>query len=533
MIACSDSTENQSPGQDAGTQEDTGAQEDTDNVPDTGEELPFEVRLERVGGSAQSAFELQITGSSEGEPTVTAARGEVGELTQTDTGYVVTVTPSGSGEHEVTVEWDGATLTRTAVVFPTVAEGWGQPQAVEGYVNTPGYEDGVTISPNGEYLFVQYGPVYFSGIILFGVPREQGGCGGHRLEPDRCTHPWIDNVVGPIGPPERPGFFQGRVTEDGQHWRHNAASWGVDDEVAPVLAVSTMFYGFKRQPDGSFKEPFYVAFDDQQDGIVGPFGLSFVERDTGDVTVAFSLNDFEPPILVDFDGDGTDDADPYFDVYTTTMRYGEDTILGTYVPSGQPGTTPVRGTPFPSEPVAFSPTGIDGIAGTQGNCHLHAPQGQINSIWTDDEHDEGGDHGELSVYVRQSGVYPGGEWQKVVLPEAINNPSPSEEIQPFFTGSELFYTRLGENIPGSVRVAAYTGQETTEGFADNGNWGAHTDVLVAGDYTDGGVVAVGEPTVAFQDGKEVLYFVYGVIRGFDESGLPDINMQAGFVERLP
>ncbi len=31
-------------------------------------------------------------------------------------------------------------------------------------MNDEGYEDGVTITPDGEYLFVQYGPVYLAGV---------------------------------------------------------------------------------------------------------------------------------------------------------------------------------------------------------------------------------------------------------------------------------------------------------------------------------------------------------------------------------
>ena len=70
-------------------------------------------------------------------------------------------------------------------------------------------------------------------------------------------------------------------------------------------------------------------------------------------------------------------------------------------------------------------------------------------------------------------------------------------------------------------------------LVNGANWAAPQKVLSPG-ITDaiGKVTAIGEPTIASYDGAEYLYFVYGIIRGFDvTSGLPDINIQAGYVKK--
>jgi len=327
-------------------------------------------------------------------------RGSLGPVDEIAPGqYQFTVTPFQTGEHSVKVSYETATIKRTALVLHSVHSDWGQPMAVSGMVNTAGYEDGVTISPDGEYLFVQYGPLYFSAFQLFNLPRDNGGCGGHRLVPERCTHPWLDHTIGPYSGPERPGFFDGRFS--GTTMLHNSNSWGVGEDESPIFAPSTMIYGFKRQPGGSFAEPFYLSFDDENDGITNASGLSLMLHGDGTATILFALDDPSDPHMVDLDGDGNNDVESLHDIYTAEVTLGQNNILGTYVYSGTPGTPPVRSTPFPSQLVNFGQTGINGIAGTQGNPHLYHDNGVVQSIWTDDERDDigdGSDRGDLAVY---------------------------------------------------------------------------------------------------------------------------------------
>jgi hypothetical protein len=492
-----------------------------DAAPDT-----LRLTLTRVPAPGLDPVLITVRGAK-APPTLTISRAPDAALERHDDGsYSYQLVPSQTGAYDVTVQVDEQRVSKHALVFADVADGWGQPQMVEGLVNTAGYEDGVTITPGGEYLFVQTGPYYFSSFILFGAPRDQGGCGGQRLVPERCTHPWYDTTIGPYTAPERPGFFDGRFDDGTQ--LHNSNLWQVGPDQAPNYAVSTMFYGFKRQPDGSYREPFWLAFEDHNDALVSPYGLSFRLNGEDQATVLFSLNDPSDGDMVDFDGDGTDDAESLFDVFTAEITLGQDTSVGEFLP----GRPPSRGAHFPRL-VNFGKRGIDGIAGTQGNAHLQtAADGSVASIWTDDEFDcpdhaacTDPDFGQIAVQVLTDGAFPNGTWQKVLLPEAINREG--EQIQPFFTGEGLYYTD-----DTNVLHASYTGPATAEGYADAAHWGVPAPVLTKHDRFElGALVAVGEPTATHIGGVEHLFFVYAEVRGFHELGFPDIDMQAGFVRR--
>lgn len=430
-----------------------------------------------------------------------------------DGSYEFTVTPDQTGEHPVTVSYEGVSLTRIPLVLQDVHPDWGQPMSVPGYVNTAGYEDGVTITPDGEYLFVQTGPYRFSSIFVYNEPRATGGCGGDRLSPSRCNHPWINETYGTYVAPERPGFFDGRFS--GTTQLHNAASWGVGVDGAPVYAITTMFYGFKRQADGTFTEPFYMAFNDLGDGIIGPYGLSFRKNGDGTYTVIFTLKDG----ITAVDG---------FDIYTITEDLGHDINLGDY----ELGAPPTRGAYFPSTRVDLGDN-----SGTQGNSFLyHAADGTIRSIWTDDEYDGDGDTKKISVYVLMSGTFPSsGTWSKVVLPDSVNQTG-KEAIQPTFTDGGLYFT---EDI--NVVFAAYSGTHDVAGYGNKVNWTAPVTILqrdttIAGIKAAaadiGKIMAIGEPTVAEVNGGTELYFVYGAIRELDPiTKIADLDMQAGFVRK--
>ena len=459
-------------------------------------------------------------------------RGSYDSVTEIADGqYQFTVMPTQTGEYQVTVSYDKTAITRTALVVDEVHSGWGQPMAVSGLVNTAGYEDGITITPDGEYLFVQYGPIYFSGIHLFEIDRSLGGCSGDRLNPTRCDHPWLDTTIGPYTGPERPGFFDGRF--DGTTQLHNANSWGIGIEQAPIFAPSTMFYGFKRQPDGTFTEPFYVAFDDDNDALINASGLSFMMNGDGTATILFALDDPSDPDWVDLDGDGIDDVQSLHDIYTTDIVLGQNNSLGSFVYSGTPSTPPVRGTPFPSQLVNFGKTGLDGIAGTQGNPHLFQIDHTVKSIWTDDERDTGGDRGDLAVYELTSGEFPNGSWSKALLPTLINQPWPSGEYQPFFTGSGLYYTHISDTALPEIYYSAYSGGQSNADYQNAAYWSTPEKIMAVNNAdAEGKITAIGEPTIANYKGDEYLYFVYGYIRGYDSvSGLPDINMQAGYIKK--
>jgi hypothetical protein len=247
----------------------------------------------------------------------------------------------------------------------------------------------------------------------------------------------------------------------------------------------------------------------------------------------FAFDDPSDPDMVDLDGDGIDDVQSLHDIYTTEIDLGQNNILGTFVYSGTPGTPPVRTTPFPSQLVNFGKTGINGIAGTQGNPHLFYINSVVQSIWTDDERDTGGDRGDLAVYELTSGEFPDGNWSKALLPTVINQPWPSSEIQPFFTGTGLYYTHSSDSALPEIYYAAYTGNHSNAEYQNAANWATPEKVLGV-NVADavGKITAIGEPTIANFQGEEYLYFVYGYIRGYDSvSGLADIDLQAGYIKK--
>lgn len=467
------------------------------------------------------------------QPTISLQRGSVSTITdQGDGSYFFQVTPTQTGEHEVTVSYENASITRTPLVLKSVHADWNQPMAVPGLVNTDGYEDGVTITPDGQYLFVQTGPQYFSAYFVYLEARAKGGCGGDRLSPTICRHLWLDTLPGPYTAPERPGFFDGRFS--GTDFLHNSNAWGVGIDQAPIFAYATMFYGFKKQPDGSFAEPFYIAFDDINDAIANPFGMSFRMNTDGSATMVFAHNDGDASGFYDHDNDNnavTIDVDSSFDIYTIDITPGQNTNLGTYT-IGQP---PIRDPAFfPSEMIGLGKTGTDGIYGTQGNPHLYVlNDGSIHSIWTDDEYDVGdnpgddSDAGFLSVYTLTTGTFPNGIWKKTVLPNTIINTGPMQR-QPYFTGQGLFYTQDVD-----IRYSAYNGNDTATDYANDINWSMPVTVLEkdAGDTPLGKIIAVGEPTFTYNE--NALYFVYGYVRSVDPiTGIADINMQAGVINRM-
>ncbi|MEJ2360802.1 MAG: hypothetical protein P8Z75_05135 [Gammaproteobacteria bacterium] len=314
----------------------------------------------------------------------------------------------------------------------------------------------------------------------------------------------------------------------------------VGDDQLSIFAPSTMFYGFKRQPDGSYAQPFYLTFDDDNDALANPYGMSFVMHGDGTATMAFAFSDPANSNMVDVNGDGSLMVASGVDVYTDSITLGQNTNLGSLIPSGIPATHPIHGSPFDSQLVNFGKTGTSGIYGTQGNPHLYAENKLIKSVWTDDEKDgsSDSDYGDISVYVLTSGSFPGGSWSKLVLPTVINQAQPNMQTQPFFTGNGLYYTHSSDTALPEIFYSAYLGGQSLADYQNANNWNTPVKILSADSFTPGNtsdigrIVAVGEPTIAHYNGKDYLYFVYGYIRGFDStSGLPDINMQVGFISK--
>ncbi len=486
-----------------------------------GGQASLRLEFERVESGGLDPFTVTAFLNVDGSPAagktidVNVPRGSVsGTSDNGDGSYEFTVTPSSTGVYPVTVSYGGASVRRDALVLSELLAGVGQPLLVPGMVNTDGYEDGITITPDGEYLFVQYGPLYFSGVLLHSTICAEAGWTLYNLDtcPGKPDSSWVFGTRGPYSAPLRPGFPTGAIV--------NGTLSHIDllipGDANGIVLFPTVFYGFKRQADGSFAEPFKLAFNDSK-GTNGPFGLSFqmTGPDTAEFVVAWN-NYFDGLPGVDV-ADGANDKP---DIYLGSITMGQNTSLGdvSYV-----------GGFFSSIDPAITPVGLASHDGVQGNPHLYYDSsGAVKSIWVDDEqvgHD-------ITVYVLTAGSFPDGTWAPITLPAKINPYTPGDDealrtSQPFFDGSRLFLNR-------GTRIVyhEYNGTHDSTGYADSANWGEEVVALASTDGAAiGGIFGVGEPTLAQRDGTTWLYFAYVETRAAGTgAGRYDFKVGAAFVD---
>lgn len=270
-----------------------------------------------------------------------------------------------------------------------------------------------------------------------------------------------------------------RIAADGTI--HNGCpSLGLDP--APFSVPPQALFGFRRQVDGSFAEPFAITIDGA-DGCVSAFGASMLAPNGSSVPMLFAFDtptDGDPPV-------GTES-----DIFFKDLVLGSPSALGTF--SG--GAFAMNATLL-----GFSP------AGHQGNPHYFVGPGSTQ-IWVDDESVAEED---LSVY-ELTGTFPAGPWTgPTLLPSPFSDPA-HDDIQPYFDGDEAIWTR-DLSIVSSQNPAAWTPPSI------------ELASLEGASIAPGTIIGVGEPTKAVRQGRQVLAFVY-VMRG--PNGTLDIN--AGFVE---
>jgi len=469
-----------------------------------GEGVKITLDFVRVDQPGLDPFTVRATVTDNSNPvtganlSLTIPVGSVSSITNIGGGiYEFTVTPSGTGVYPVIVSYGGASIRRDALVVTELGTGAGQPLLVPGLVNTDGYEDGITITPDGEYLFIQYGPIYFSGLFLHTTICAEAGWALYNLEtcPPKDDSNWVFDTIGPYNTSSRPNFPVGAISEG--ELTHLALE--VPAVAKGIALFPTVFYGFKRQSDGTFAQPFKLAFNDSK-GANGPFGLSFhmTSATTAEFVVAWNnyFNDL---------------GDDKPDIYHGTITMNQDNNLGDVVYSGEI---------FTSITPNISPVKFSSHLGVQGNPHLYYDgAGTIKSIWTDDEqvsHD-------LTVYILASGSFPDGTWTLVTLPSKIN--TIQSESQPFFTGTRLY---LNRDL--SIVYHEYIGSGGTD-YDQNSSWGDEVVVLRSGDTALYGIYGVGEPTLATRDGKTYLYFAFVETRAAGAvAGRFDYNLGAGFIE---
>lgn len=399
-------------------------------------------------------------------PTVSAKDATVSDVTAKGSGqYVAKVFPNGvDREVPIDVDVSGLHASKTALLLSTIDPVWDQPEAISGLVNTPGWEDGASVSPDGEWLLIgTYVPIdiFTCGLGLGGDP---------ALSPDS---PSCNTVVGPYSGPERPDMLGAERIVSASEIQHSCPSlhFPPDGGETPFAVPPVAAYGFHRQADGSYAEPFVIGYG--ADGCLGPYGFSFAGAPSGkEADVLFANDD---PLT---QGAG----DTAVDLYFTKVTLGEKNILAQYAWDGSKvAVTDVRPVRLP----------LPDLAGTQGNVNFVGGR-----LFWDDESAEGPAR-EL-YFADVTGALPDGPISAASVVGASRGNK--EDIQPTFDGDALYWMGEG-NIMYSILQA---GGDP----AGDAAWTVPVPMLGPDAMGGGEIIAVGEPTIAHVGPETWMYFVY-------------------------
>jgi hypothetical protein len=450
--------------------------------------LSLQLDFVRNSITADGSFDLVVWLSNANDevvgfavaPTISSTRGLLSPLSvRTDKKWELTVTPddAGTGEYTLTVSamvsGQNVTVSRTVLVMGDVNSGWGQPMAVEGLVNTDGTQDSLVVSPDGDYLFLQYYPVALN-CFLSGDP-----------ESDYCQVP-----RGPVAAPYRPNFpGADRVGLNSVH--HGCPSLNFDPSPVPVPPIG--FYGFHRQADGSYRQP--VLFDfPGNDGCFTFWGPSIQVNGDGSYTMTNAFNDPR----------NANTSSDFAHLYTFDFTPGIAQNIAEVSYSGG-----IIFTDFIMQPLT-----IGGLDTHRGNPHVFYNNGIPAFLFYDDETQI-----DASKFIFVSS-WNGSSWNTPVALDFLPfNASGFGDTQPFFDGEQLIL-REGSRLMtfpydgGAINTAS--------------SWGNPLVLLApqSGAVAAGNITIVAEPSMATIDGSKVLFFIYGLHQS-DGS----VNLRAGYVQR--
>lgn len=464
---------------DAGAMNDAGVGLDS-GVPlgDAGVKGPVQLSLalSRDGGDV-IAWVTAVNGVDAGQAGLAvsiAANGVALAVTDLGAGrYQATATPTvTSGELPIVATLGAGTVSKVAVVLPTIDPAWGQPERVDGLVNTPGTEDSATVSPDGQWLIVgTYSPIDILACVQkLGTGPNDGrnsACQtstGPSTGPSRPRMPGASRVVSPTRIINvAPNLCLDNP--DGGDFAFPLSDGGVLVlTLAPVVA-----YGFARQPDGTFATPFVIAFD--EDGISSSCCFTFVGAPVGGVARLLYgnkrydvLNDTTRP-------------------WVTQIALGADATLGAYQCVAGSAQLTLRNT------YVLPVTPLNQTAGNTSiaNDWLVSDDETVDPAIT------------VAAHLTDAGVTP---WQAMPLPEVGD-----DRRQPVLEGGRIFYYR-------NATIASTPWLSTAP--TSRSSFGAPR-VELAGELlpqgplpaAPGRVVGLGQPTFAhLADGTTELYFVY-------------------------
>lgn len=418
------------------------------------------VATPRAGGEAPSAVTLQLEADDAG-------------------GLSARVDNPDTGELVLDVDVDGLKVRRTALVLEEVNERWGQPYLVEGLVNTCGWEDGAGLSPDGEWLFTQALPVAINCFL------------GGGVEP--CA------IRGEIDAPFRPGLpGRNRISDDERSYDNGCPTMGVPWLPFPLPPNSV--YGFRRQADGSYGEPFALEIADS-DGCLSAVGFTaYALRadDDGVVTASavWSYNDST-------DGD---DQDTQADLFFGDVVMGEKTDLGRVARDGD-------------DQLFFDPLGARVETGAKQEESNPAPIFDGDTMVAVAYDKDAAGLSELDIYARvlDDGIDSVGDpGREEILPFCTDG---VEEKQPFFTTDRVWFSR-GSDVASVERLGTDLRASSSFGDVITELKGGGNDVPV------GAVMALAESNVVDvidDGGARHLQFVYVVRR---PDGSLDLNIGA-------
>ena len=428
------------------------------------------------------------TVSFSGTPVITSSRGTVSALAERgDRKQEATVTPDAdkTGEYVVTlsatVSGSNATVTHTAIVLEQVADGWGQPYSVDGLVNTGGTQDSLAVSPDGQYLFLQYYPVTLSCILA------------HIITPGDPNDPndlYCQTQRGPVTAPERPNMPGAERVISASSIHHGCPALGFDPAPFPVPPIS--MYGFHRQADGSYAEPFVFMFTNN-DGCFAPWGPSIKSNADGTYRMFMAFNDPRDS--------GT--ASDFAHLYDYNLTPGSTQVLGNTSYSG--GVL--------IDNFVLNKASVAGTDGHRGNPHVYYSGSTPSLLFYDDE-----TQASANQYIHVAS-WNGTSWNApVVLDFPPFNTTDYGDTQPYFDGSQLI-------LRNGTRLLSYA--YNGGGVSWAASWGAPVTLLESdASALPGKVIVVGEPTIATIDGVEVLFFIYGI-----QQADGSVNLRAGQVRK--
>lgn len=413
---------------------------------------------------------LPVNGAAVSVTTVDGVYSAVTELGQGR--YLAYVLPyAPSGHVRLVTSGGGKVVNYTALMLPQLGDTWGLAEPVPGLVNTPGYEDSAEVSPDGEWLLVSdYSPVDVICCIF-------GTCGATPVPRQDPAGAHCNASIGPTAAPARPRLPGLERIVSATNIHDEAPSIGLDLPLGTdfVIALPPLTgYGFRRQADGSFAQPFVLGF--RVDGVSTPFGYTFAGPVNGTAAnLVFAYDD-----LRNVNGDyGPKTGN---DLFRNPVTLGVDNNFGTFSVDalGRPVTDRFpAAVPLPSK------------AGNQGN-----PAVSSDGLWFDSEED-------ANDLFFAAGNALGTATLAAPVTVALSR-SNRNETQPYLHQGRLYFATDQSAIVSSARApggnpaqAATWGVERLELAAEGGN-------------RVGAVISIGEPSLAVRNGVTSLYFIYAL-----------------------